>query len=168
MAEKKELGGFGGKKGNALIGNELEKSRRLPSLRHQRPAPTKEGLARFDLLRRGRQGKAGSPGIYSLSHGVGFQPNAVTAPSGRRLQFGILQIQEAFTRPQEGAEERAPAKILRSKRFVGKGDAGVKSAAIAVRQSLAYAPCGDAGGKEERETSAFTPSVTVSAYSRTP
>ena len=82
------------------------------SLRHQRPAPTKEGLARFDLLRRGRQGKAGSPGIYSLSHGVGFQPNAVTAPSGRRLQFGILQIQEAFTRPQEGAEERAPKKDL--------------------------------------------------------
>ena len=39
---------------------------------------------------------------------------------------------------------RVPAKILRSKRFVGRGDAGVKSVAVAVRRSLAYAPCGDA------------------------
>ena len=148
-------------KRTAVIGSELENQG--DSLRHQRPAPTKEGLARFDLLRRGRQGKAGSPGFYSLSHGVaincgwhdsfsrggnrarsgngannapflssqaaksppGSLHESACSPPRRRLQYGILQIQEAFTRPQGGAEERAPAKILRSKRFVGKGDAGV-------------------------------------------
>ena len=53
---------------------------------------------------------------------------------------------------------RALAKILQSKRFVGKGDAGVKSAAVAVRRSLAYAPCGDAA----------TPSVTFGDSSPKP
>ena len=37
-----------------------------------------------------------------------------------------------------------PKKICFCKDFLGKGDAGVKSAAVAVRQSLTYAPCGDA------------------------
>ena len=40
-------------------------------------------------------------------------------------------------------------RFCEAKDFLGKGDAGVKSAAVAVRRSLAYAPCGDAGGKGE-------------------
>ena len=43
----------------------------------------------------------------------------------------------------QGSQKR----FCEAKDFLGKGDAGVKSAAVAVRRSLAYAPCGDAGGK---------------------
>ena len=74
-----------------------------------------------------------------------------------RSQEGAYnKVTPSAARPRERARGtsllyRAPAKILRSKRFVGRGDAGVKSAAVAVRQSLAYAPCGDA----------VTPSVTT-------
>ena len=56
-------------------------------------------LLRRHLPQRGRQGNR----IYSLSHGVGFQPNAVTAPSRRRLQYAILQSKKAPAHPQEGA-----------------------------------------------------------------
>ena len=50
--------------------------------------------------------------------------------------------------PEEGSQKR----FCEAKDFLGKGDAGVKSAAVAVRRSLACAPCGDA----------VTPSVAVS------
>ena len=51
-----------------------------------------------------------------------------------------------------------PQRFCEAKDLWEEGEGGVKSVAVAVRRSLAYAPCGDA----------VTPSVTVSACSRTP
>ena len=47
--------------------------------RHQSLAPTKEGQARFALLRRGRQGIAGSPCNYSLSLAADVPSDSKTA-----------------------------------------------------------------------------------------
>ena len=59
-------------------------------------------LLRRHLPQRGRQGNR----IYSLSHGVGFQPNAVTAPSRRRLQYGILPSKKALSHPLKKAARK--------------------------------------------------------------
>ena len=72
---------------------------------------------------------------------------------------------------------RVPAKILRSKRFVGRGAA---SRAVKPRgtQRRTYGLCGDAGGKGDAvaatrrqgngETPAMTPSVTLSGLTTPP
>ncbi len=74
---------------------------------------------------------------------------------------------------------RAPKKDLPWQRFLGKGDAGVKGAAVAVRQSLAYMRLAATrrqgsvdlrrrGGKGKAETRTRTPSVTVSGLTTPP
>ena len=82
-------------------------------------------------------GRDEDPGIYSLSHGVGFQPNAVTAP--RRGAYNEVT-------------PSAPTGHLPQRGRQGDIDCFTET-----REA-----------REEREAQAFTPSVTVSAFSRTP
>ena len=77
-------------------------------------------LLRRHLPQRGRQGNR----IYSLSHGVGFQPNAVTAPSRRRLQYAILQSKKAPAHPQGGAYNKELYTVR--KRFLAPEEGGGK------------------------------------------
>ena len=114
MAEKKDSGVFVPERELPLSEANL-KIKAIPSDINA-PPPTKEGLARFDLLRRGRQGKAGSPGFYSLSHGVGFQPNAVTAPRRGAYNMEIYKFRKHLL-----ALKKEPKKGL-PQRFCGAKD----------------------------------------------
>ena len=109
MAEKKDSGVFVPERELPLSEANL-KIKAIPSDINA-PPPTKEGLARFDLLRRGRQGKAGSPGFYSLSHGVGFQPNAVTAPRRGAYNMEIYKFRKHLLALKKELKKGLPKKI---------------------------------------------------------
>ena len=105
---RKGVGVFWRKKRTALIGNELEKSRRLPQSRCRLSAERRDSVSRGRDRARSGNGTlhVPFPSSQAAKSPPGSLQESACSPPRRRLQYGIVHSKKALSHPQEGAEKK--------------------------------------------------------------